>query len=375
MKRYCTFVGLYLLILATISCSKSTRRLFNKDGNVKGTDSPYVNRSFYKKESFALTFDKKHSQEIKARYLGCGGFYLERGSSALLIDPFFSNTNPLGLLTTGLKTKRRNVNHGLDGIKENIRAKNKAILVSHSHYDHLMDVPFVHLKRTDTTINRIYCSSSAKNILESVVYPQQVIDLQQKPLASWYQEGTSYPIDRDSTVVITPIATTHAPHYKSLRLYEGEAETKKKFKKPGQRSRPGKWRLGQTFAFLIDYLDENDEVAFRIYIQSSAAPPKHGWLNESLKKVPVDLAILGAASYKFTTDYPEALVNHLEPEMILICHWEDFFVRYKKKRKKVVRLTNLKEYIKRLNAVYPYQIGGRERFIMTDPGVNFTIKY
>ena len=78
--------------------------------------------------------------------------------------------------------------------------------------------------------------------------------------------------------------------------------------------------------------------------------------------------MFGAASFSYVNDYPEPLLEYLKPERLIICHWEDFFVKYNRKKKKKVRFTNIKKYLYNVNKVYPWKIDGVEKFILPKPG-------
>jgi L-ascorbate metabolism protein UlaG (beta-lactamase superfamily) len=76
-------------------------------------------------------------------YLGVAGWRVDDGANALLVDPFFSRTR----LEDG--GAMLSPDPGL--IARYAPAHANAILVGHSHYDHLLDVPDI-AKRTGATI-------------------------------------------------------------------------------------------------------------------------------------------------------------------------------------------------------------------------------
>lgn len=360
-----------LIVIIFSACSKRINSLF-KDDRVKQSTSPYVSKEVYKAAPYQIT-NTTGTQEIKLTYLGAGGFYIRNQHAGILIDPFFSNTRFLSVPSFGVKTKKQNVEFALASFKD-LEEKVKAVFISHGHYDHLMDAPYV-VEKYLSFKPSIYTSTSGVNMINQIP-GITAINLQLKPITSQYKLGRYYDFTSGSgKITIWPIATSHAPHLANIRLYDGESK-KHALKKSIQRRRAGRWKLGQAFSYLVDFKDTMGKITYRIYIQSSAAPPKYGYLHPDLKDDHrVDLAILGAASFGNTNDYPEALVDHLQPDRVLICHWEDFFVRYKRKNKRLVRFTNVRTFINRLNAVFPYQITKEERFTMPKPGVDIIVKY
>lgn len=364
---------LIILIIIQMSCSRKVNNLFS-NGYVINSTAPKVEECFYKKVDYSLNFSKKKESEIILNYLGCGGYYISNGHEAILIDPFFSNHRMISLLT-GLKTKPKFVNHGISKIKNYDSSIVKAVFVAHSHYDHLMDVPYVFQNYTNDS-TKIYSSNSGNIRLTNVIPKKNLINLESEAISSWYIKGKRFPnIPTTNSIRVTPILTAHAPQRKEKRMYSGECKPKLNYDKALKRTRMRHWQQGTVVAYLIDFHGPNKEIEFRVTIQSSAAPPKYGFVIDTImKEHPVNIAIIGAASFANTTDYPGGLIKHLQPEHVIICHWENFFKPYTREKKKTVFGTEIKEFIYSLNSVFPYKIDDKERFSMPNPGVNITIK-
>jgi L-ascorbate metabolism protein UlaG (beta-lactamase superfamily) len=77
------------------------------------------------------------------RWLGTAGLVLQVGNQRLAVDPFFSRPSPLQLLQP-LKSNPNLVKQYLPECD--------FVLVTHSHYDHLMDVPAL-IQQTDAKVN------------------------------------------------------------------------------------------------------------------------------------------------------------------------------------------------------------------------------
>jgi L-ascorbate metabolism protein UlaG (beta-lactamase superfamily) len=77
---------------------------------------------------------------IALTYLGAAGWRVENGGHVVLVDPYFSRVDGDGVLLPNL-----------EAILRYAPERAEAILVGHSHYDHLLDVPDV-AKRTGAVI-------------------------------------------------------------------------------------------------------------------------------------------------------------------------------------------------------------------------------
>jgi hypothetical protein len=63
-----------------------------------------------------------------------------------------------------------------------------------------------------------------------------------------------------------------------------------------------------------------------VYYQDAVAAPPFSFAPEAVvADHPVDVAILVPATFDEVDWHPEALVENLDPERILLGHWEDFF--------------------------------------------------
>jgi hypothetical protein len=369
--KHIFFCLLLLIPIILASCGRPVNSLF-KDDLVKHTN---VGKSFYKNNDapYVFKYDSLKGEELQITYLGCGGFNIERGDKSILIDPYFSNQPLLFRLLfskVGFKTIKSDtttINNKLTPLYQKHKAS--SIWVSHSHYDHLLDVPYVYEKFAKND-SKIYCSQSGSNIIKGVesINFKNIISLDQN-VTTIDKIGTQY-YTADSTIRVTPILSEHAPHlFWNIKFYEGQSKGHRKYNKSTSNSRSDWWKEGIPFSFLFDFLSKDGDIEFRIFIQTSAAAPFKGFVPEKLRaQHPINLAMFGAASFDYVNNYPEQLIEYMKPERLIICHWEDFFVKYNREKKKKVRFTNIKEYVRRVNLVYPWKVNGVEKFILPNPG-------
>src|SRR5919197_6428869 len=96
---------------------------------------------------------------VRVTYLGTNGYQFEFNGHALLVDPYFSRVD---LLSVVLGSRiQPNVSRISDGLRH-LAPKADAILVTHGHFDHLLDVPIV-MAKTDA---RLIASASSVDLAE-----------------------------------------------------------------------------------------------------------------------------------------------------------------------------------------------------------------
>jgi L-ascorbate metabolism protein UlaG (beta-lactamase superfamily) len=83
------------------------------------------------------------STELTFRWLGVGGFEWRTPEYTLLLDPFVSRPSIWQVLTQRLKPRTELIDQHIP--------EADAILISHAHYDHLMDAPYL-ARRTGAPI-------------------------------------------------------------------------------------------------------------------------------------------------------------------------------------------------------------------------------
>ena len=194
----------------------------------------------------------------------------------------------------------------------------QGIIVGHSHYDHLFDVP--RLLNRHFTNAHAYGSKSTRTLI-----CLQNPNLCDEPNARVHAlaamtTSTACPDDKQLNVgpfCITPLRSEHAHHVAigplKKRFWSGNARGDRQ-----PRTLNG-WRGGRTYAYLIDVMAGGD-VAYRIYYQDTAA----NLLDPLPDGRAVDLAVVALASHQNVAGYPAALVAALKADVYVISHWENF---------------------------------------------------
>jgi L-ascorbate metabolism protein UlaG (beta-lactamase superfamily) len=256
---------------------------------------------------------------VQVRYLAAGGVLIQRGPDSIVTAPFFSNPSLIRVALGRVETNAQAVDHVLRPIADALR-DSRAILVGHSHYDHLMDVPYI--KQAYMRDARVYGSDTAKNILAAYpdLLPADVVSVE-NDLGDAHRSGGWW--------YVTPRL-----RFMALRSEHAAVLLHHKFA-PGTYERPlertpssaSDWREGQTLAYLIEFLDDGGRVDFRIHYQDAGSTPPLGFPpdDEVAAGSRTDLAILCMPGFDQVDDYPEAIVRRLNPRFVLGIHWENFF--------------------------------------------------
>ena len=287
-------------------------------------------------------------------YTGSGGFLIQQDSSAILIDPYFSNINPLPLiLFKKLKTDTILIDDFFEknfGSSKDVSGLIKAILIAHSHYDHLADVPSIYLRNCNVDSTEIIGSPTTNHILKNSEIDKDITLINSvNELNSENIQSKTYQwiYTRNNQMRILPIPTEHAPHFCRIKLLSSKRLTKDLSKFP---TKVGRFPEGENYNFIIDILGDNEKIKLRIFSHAGAACDDDiGIPNDSiLKEKEIDVLFLCVANFNQVDNYPEKVIQRLKPRLIIGNHWENFFRQYRKNTRKpaTVPNTNVKRFIK-----------------------------
>ena len=222
---------------------------------------------------------------VRVTYLGTNGYQFEFKGHALLVDPYFSRVD---LLSVALGSRIQPNAARIKGGLRDLATKADAILVTHGHFDHLLDVPTVMAK----TRARLIASASS-------------VDLAKRAGASSGDAVKPGDVRRIGPWKIRVLAATHD------RLF-GKVPFDQTGSQAAAPQRAADWICGEPLAFLIEGNGR------RIYLDSGGTPAQLP-PNER-----VDLAILGMALPDSRARLTAALAR-LQPRYVLPSHQDDFF--------------------------------------------------
>jgi L-ascorbate metabolism protein UlaG (beta-lactamase superfamily) len=231
------------------------------------------------------------ANSIRITYLGVNGFQFETDGHALLIDPYFTRVGLwAGALNERIESNPNRVESGLRHVRRNV----DAILVTHAHFDHLLDAPEI-MRYTHA---RLIAGPTAIRLVESFGISANKCEI--------VQAGK---VRRIGPWTIHIFAAQHD------RLFG-----KVPFARRSTSSKPIKasdWTVGEPLAFVVEAAGK------RIYIDSGGirgAPP-----DSRIRQV--DLAILGVALPDSRARFGEA-GRKLHPRFIFPSHQDDMFAAF-----------------------------------------------
>jgi L-ascorbate metabolism protein UlaG (beta-lactamase superfamily) len=235
-----------------------------------------------------------HPTALRVTYLGVNGYQFELGNHVLLVDPYFTR---VGLGAAAFNQKIESNPTELEKALQHSRPRADAILVTHAHFDHLLDVPPI-MRRTRA---RLVSGPTAVNLVEACGIPPDRCDVVKagcvRAIGPWeigvYNASHDHIIGNSVPYPGTATGPTQCP------------------------SRPNDWKVGEPLAFVIQAAGK------KIYVDSGGVPgnPPDATIGH------VDLAILGVALPDSRQRYPEA-VRRLNPRYVLPSHQDDFFAPF-----------------------------------------------
>src|SRR5271165_5658514 len=251
--------------------------------------------------------DKKVS--VTLRYLGTAGWEISDGTVVILIDPYVSRINgppPPG--GSGSRIAGDTLPKvGWDDIAapdvpaiDSRISRADFVLVTHTHYDHVLDVPHIALKTHAAVIG----TESTENVMRAYAVPEeQLITV---------RGGEDYQFGTFSLKVIPSIHSPldHKRYFSSVTAPPG-------MKAPLtlEQMHPE----GGTLAYLI-----------RIHGHQILAFGGMNFIEREIVGLQPDVALIGAgASRKEIYDYSGRLMRDLNyPAIVLPTHWDNFLSPY-----------------------------------------------
>ncbi|QUM77628.1 hypothetical protein HWV00_16170 [Moritella sp. 24] len=281
---------------------------------------------------------------LDIQYLGVGGYLFQYGNDSIMTAPSFTNPS---LVNVTLPLPIEADTKLIDKLLPDHAKQAEFILVGHAHYDHLMDVPYIMQKHMPTAT--AVGSTTMTNIVTAVIDDERLLDI--TDYAAVGEQVGKWVYNRSRSIRFMPIKSDHAPHFMGIKVMSGiyeEALTELPSTAYG-------WKEGQTYAYIIDFLDKQQNPTYRIHYQDAASNSPDGLMPVMDDSKAVDMAILCVAAFHQVDDYPEAILQQTKPNTIVLGHWEDFFdnnsVDNQNKPAKGVRMTNIDDFIQRVDVV------------------------
>lgn len=232
-------------------------------------------------------------EPVRVRWLGTAGFAIEHAGHTLLIDPYVTRAPLRRCIVAPLAPDQ-------DAIAQHA-ARADAIIVGHSHFDHVLDVPAI----ARATGAKVFGSRSAANLCRISGVPEAQVDVVERPAGG-------APVERE----VGPFRLRFVPSAHS-RFLAGRVPF------PGDIAdcddvplRTERYRCGAVFGVDV-------EVGGRHLYHIGSAELVEAALDARPRNV--DLLLLCVAGWTTSDAFPERVVRAFSPRAALLHHWDNFF--------------------------------------------------
>lgn len=295
---------------------------------------------------------------INITFNGVTSFIVRYGNSVVLTDPFISNPGAKQVMFGKIYPDTALVNAVYN---DTDLIDTKLVLISHAHYDHLMDLPPLLPRLPSQTI--VAGSNTTKHIIAAAKPEQTVLALNN--IAGTDSTVGLWVYSTDSTVRTMAFVSSHPPHFLGITLYPGPyTDDLKEIPVKGS-----DYKRGLPLSYLIDFMEDGVPV-YRIFSQSSSAHGSKGLFPKTmLKEKSIDVVLISQAVHGKETDYSELVINHCHAPIVFCTHWENFFRSTSQPLKTVPKA--------KVEANYQYLVStfaDSMSIILPKPGSKYTIQ-
>lgn len=228
---------------------------------------------------------------LELEWLGVAGYRLTYEGQTLYVDPYVSRV-PFSAVVR--RTPAFSDRALLDRHLGSGRGSVVGILVGHTHFDHVIDVPEL-ARRFDV---KVYGSSSLAHLMEL-----------------YGLGGRAVLVEPHRAYELGPFVVRFVPSLHSKLLlgyavpFDGELTCEHL-----DALSPSGYRCGQVYGIRIDVAGTT------FYHQGSA-----NLIDDEVPAGGVDVFLAGIAGRSFTADYWPRILSRLEPRVVVASHFDDFF--------------------------------------------------
>jgi L-ascorbate metabolism protein UlaG (beta-lactamase superfamily) len=248
-----------------------------------------IRRAPFRPMDFAQPFrhESYDFHGVTFHWTGVASCVLEYEGQRLAIDPFVTRPSMSQVLFRKLKRDTSAIDRWIPPCD--------VVVVGHSHYDHLLDAPYVAARDGSQVVG----SHSTARVMRAEGVPSEHVH-------TLGEEG--------GTVEIGPFRITLVPS-RHCRVLLGRVpfpgEIAEDFEPP---ARASEYRMGSVYGVLV-------EVGGLTFYHNGSADLD----DEALRPHRADVALIGLAGAAETDRYFERLLTSLEPRYMVPIHWDAFF--------------------------------------------------
>jgi hypothetical protein len=282
---------------------------------------------------------------LRMRWLGTAGFEISDNDTSILVDPFVSRP-PVNPFVSEQATIKLNIDtEAVDKFvvdpmkKSGSFNKLKAILVSHTHHDHVQDVPYILSKFPKAAARPIVagdknlpCVLKAYNGRQKEISwlkgieplkstPQKTFDFNlKKKLEPPANQKLGIPVGTFGKFTITAYISEHGLYDDIPFTLEGRVSGKAPLS-----GLQYKAYLNSSMTYLIEYNPGAGRRMLRIFASDSARFLHDERVSlEVTQNGPIDILLEGIASRQKDNKIP-ARINGLKPRYFVPTHFDNFF--------------------------------------------------
>ena len=250
--------------------------------------------------------------ELEVRFFSVACFLVRYAGVGLITDPFFTHI-PLGQAASGEVVSDPTAVDPHRPLLTDVGA----VVVGHGHYDHCLALP--EIARSVPAQTPVLAGETVAHTFAPLDLPLRFVPA--NPLAATATSLGNWVEAVPGRLRILPIASGHPDNIPGVHLFQ-ERLTEGRTTVP---NRAHHYQEGDTFAFLVDWLDAG-RIAWRVYVQTSSRGLPDGLVPlDLLAEHPVDVALLAMDCARAEAQGRESIQDRLGPRRILFCHWGDFF--------------------------------------------------
>lgn len=255
---------------------------------------------------------------MKITFFGTTTLLFDDGKDQILFDAHFTRPS----IKQFIKSEEVGTNTALcdDLIRRHRIDRLRAVFVSHTHHDHVMDAPYI----ANTCGAVLYGSESARNVALGGNVPEERIVV--------FEHGSSY------TVGDYKIGIIRALHSKPTKINDNIGEP---IEEPlAQPTALWKYKEGGSYDFYVEHGDQT----FLIH-------PSFNFIEGQLDGIRADVVFLGVAGLAKADEeteekYFKETAGTTEARLVIPVHWDNFFSPLDKP------IEDMPEFVERSDVVF-----------------------